>query len=350
MGKKMADIIILLFCFSLSTFFLPLVSAVEDSWTSLEPMPTARLGLGVAVVGGRIYAITGSDGAWINCTEEYNPETDTWTIKSAIPTIRSELATAVYQNKIYVIGGWGTSGVTGTNEVYDTVSDTWETKASMPTDRTDLVANQVNGKIYVMAGKKFTSYSWPVLCNQTEIYDPLTDSWTTGAAMPNFNGTGPEIASKSENVASAVIDNKIYVIVEQTLHIYDIQTNLWSYGTDLPTYIKGIAACATTGTFAPKRLHVVGSDAHYVYDPDTDEWTSATPIPNSRYWVELAVTNDRLYAVGGFNTNGEVLAVNELYTPIGYIPEFPSWVILLLFLASSLTAVIYRKKLHRKPN
>ena len=330
-----------------------MVSAVEDSWTSLEPMPTARSGHGVAVVDGRIYAIAGTDDLRLNCTEEYNNETDTWTIKSAIPTERSELATAVYQNKIYVIGGWGTSGVTGTNEVYDTVSDTWETKTSMPTARTDLVANQLTGKIYVMAGKNFTSYSWPVLCNQTEIYDPLTDSWTTGAAMPDFNGTGPEIASKSENVASAVIDSKIYVIVEQTLHIYDTQTNLWSYGTDLPTYIKGIAACATTGTFAPKRLHVVGSDAHYAYDPDTKEWTSAkTPIPNSRYWVELAVIDDVLYAIGGGNDGGEYgyesVNINEQYTPVGYIPEFPSWIILPLLLIAGLVLLSYRKRMNKK--
>lgn len=293
--KRITSIVLLLvLSFSLSTFTVPYAFATENSWETMEPMPTARSNHGVAVVNRRIYAIGGGDGSWLNNTEEYDPLTDTWTVKASMPTKRSGIGTAVYQDRIYVIGGWGSSGVTGRNEVYDPVSDTWETKTPMPIARTDVVANQVNGKIFVMAGKNFTEYAWPVLCNQTEIYDPLTDSWTTGAPMPDFQGIGPEIASKSENVASAALDNKVYVVVGETLHIYDTEADVWSYGSDLPSSLKGPAACATTGSFAPKRLHVVGLGSHYVYDPDTDEWNSATPIPDSRYWVELGVLDDIL--------------------------------------------------------
>ena len=346
---KMRSTIILLLCLVFSTISLPVVSAVGDLWTILESMPTARSGHVVAVVDGRIYSIAGSDGTRLNCTEEYNIETDTWTIKAAIPTTRSGLSAAVFNEKIYVIGGWGTSGVTGTNEVYDTVSDAWETKTSMPTARTDLVANQVNEKIYVIAGKRFTEYAWPVLCNQTEIYNPLTDLWTTGAPMPDFQGIGPEIASKSENVASAILDNKIYVVAGKTLHIYDTETDVWSYGTELPSSVKGPAACATTGLFAPKRLHVLGLDSHYIYDLDMDEWTSATLIPDSRYWLELAILNDVLYAIGGGNDGGEYgyesVNHNAKYTPADYIPEFPSWIILPLFLVATLVAIVFKKSL-----
>ncbi len=152
-------------------------------------------------------------------------------------------------------------------------------------------------------------------------------------------------------IASAAIDNKIFVIAEQTLHIYDIETDRWSYGADLPTYINGLAAIATSGVLAPKRLHVVGPDVHFVYNPETDEWTSATPIPNSRYQVELAVVNDEIYAIGGGNNQGEygyqTLSTNEKYTPIGYIPEFPSWIILPLFLTVTLIGILVRKKLKK---
>jgi len=361
--KKRAAIALLTFLsFSLSTFTCTYAFAAEDSWETMAQMSTARSDHGVAVVNGIIYAIGGSDGLYLNCTEAYDPATDTWTTKASMPTKRASFATAVYQDRIYVIGGWGASGLTGANEVYDPLSDTWETKTSMSTARTNVVANQVNGKIYVMAGKNFTSYAWPVLCNQTEIYDPLTDSWTTGAPMPDYQGIGPEIADESEHIASVAIDTKIYVIVEQKIYIYDTETDVWSYGADLPHLLACPAACATTGTFAPKRVHAVGSssrfvvsDLHYIYDPEADDWTSATPISTSRNWVELAVVDDILYAIGGGDSCGEYgyesLGTTEKYTPVGYIPEFPASIAVPLLITTTFAAtLIYKRKHLKKPN
>ena len=180
-----------------------------------------------------------------------------------------------------------------------------------------------------MVRKNFIEHAWPVLCNTTEIYDPLTDSWTTGAQMPDF-GTGFEVASKSERIDSAVLDNKIYAIVDTSLHIYDTEADVWSYGADLLSSIKGATACATTGSFAPKRLRFLGLDAHYIYDLSADVWASAAPILASRYSVELGGVDDILYAIGG--VIGDPLGIpaaspktqntNEGYTPLGYIPEF----------------------------
>ena len=54
-GKRRAALILLLIlCFLVVTLpEVETVRAVEDSWTTLEPMPTARSGLGVAVLDGR---------------------------------------------------------------------------------------------------------------------------------------------------------------------------------------------------------------------------------------------------------------------------------------------------------
>ena len=43
------------------------------------------------------------------------------------------------------------------------------------------------------------------------------------------------------------------------------------------------------------------------------------------------------------------MAINEKYTPSGYIPEFPSWTPLLITLVAALTVtVIYRHSLHKQ--
>jgi len=63
--------------------------------------------------------------------------------------------------------------------------------------------------------------------------------------------------------------------------------------------------------------------------------------------LRIAIVNDVLYAIGGFNTDGDnILAVNEQYTPAGYIPEFPTWApILLVLCVVTVVLVVYKQKL-----
>jgi N-acetylneuraminic acid mutarotase len=355
MKKKRATLcLLLILCFVLLLLSFPLVNATEDSWTTLEPMPTARSGLGVAVVDGKIYAIGGTNGTHrLDVNEMYDPSTDTWTAKKSMPTARAGHATAVYQNKIYVIGGVigesdpVTSGYTGVNEVYDPLTDTWETMEPMLTARGDLCANVVNEKIYLIEGRKygdvFPFYQNPAV---NEVYDPSNDSWSTKTPIPTSTFV----------YASAVVDNKIYVMGGFSRghlnQIYKPETDTWSYGKEVPNAVFSAAAGATTGVMAPKRIYLLGGqddniafNLTQVYDPENDTWTAGTPMPTPRWGLGVAVVDDELYAIGGYD--GETrLAVNEKYTPAEYIPEFPSWIVLPLFIVSTLAVIAYRKKLH----
>ena len=210
MGERIAALTILLaLCLVLST--LPLVIAAEDSWATMEPMPTARSGFGVTVVDGKIYAIGGSTNSDItNINEMYDPETNTWVTKTPMPYPRTNLGIAVVENKIYVIGGTGYVGgyldVVGKTEVYDPITDAWETKTSMPTPRENLCASVVNGKIYLMGGSKLTGPAWPILIDKNEVYDPETDTWDTKAPIPDYYNFA------FADLTSAVFDGKIYLM------------------------------------------------------------------------------------------------------------------------------------------
>ena len=69
-------------------------------------MPTAREGLGVAWLNGKIYAIGGlNDETILAVNEEYDPVKDAWETKEPMPTARYGFAIGVFQNKIYVFGG-----------------------------------------------------------------------------------------------------------------------------------------------------------------------------------------------------------------------------------------------------
>jgi len=339
MNKKLIPflIVILIVSMFLSTFQFPVVGAAENSWTTKEPMPTARGRLGVAVVNGNIYAIGGlNNDTQLAVNEEYNPVTDTWTTKTPMPTARSGFAIAVYQNKIYCIGGTIgdsdnlVSGFTGATEVYNPATDTWATEMPMPTPRADLCASVVNGTIYCIGGKKY----WGVdsgyqELNTTEAYDPARNTWTTKSPMPI-----PVLGS-----ASAVLDGKIYVIggsrhfqlglelaTVGSNQVYDPENDAWSTRASLPTGVTEsyAAAGATSGVTAPKKIYVVGgsnetnySEITYAYDSKGNVWSTAASMQTPRVYLALAVVDDILYAIGGFDGKNW-LNVNEQYTPLGY--------------------------------
>ena len=93
-------------------------------------MNTRRLGVAVAVLGGFLYAVGGSDGQMplntglsvklteANCllvseitdlflllVERYDPRHNKWTLVAPMSTRRKHLGCAVYNNWIYAVGG-----------------------------------------------------------------------------------------------------------------------------------------------------------------------------------------------------------------------------------------------------
>jgi len=348
--NTLALVVLLVVSFFLSTISIPLVNATEDFWEPKEPMPTARIGFGVAVADGKIYAMGGYvNGRFSNLNEVYDPKTDTWVTKTPMPKPRSGFGIVVYQNKIFIFGGSGyiygsVPGFIETTDVYDPETDTWDTRASIPTPREDLCANVVDNKIYLIGGSVYVGAAWPSLCNKNEVYDPENDTWDTKTPLPNYHGL------TWAGLDSAVVDDKIYVIsqteIDSTIpfnQIYDPETDTWNSGTMMPTLVSGFSVVATSGEFAPKRIYVLSRNTHQIYDQEIDTWTNGAPMLTSRYSLGVAVVNDELYAIGGYDGDS-YLAVNEKYTPAGYIPEFPSWFILPLFLVASLIAIIIRKR------
>jgi len=335
-----------------------------DTWATKKPMPTPRFYFGIAVYQNKIYIIGGTtDFIWSSDTgttytgvnEAYDPITDTWETKAPMPTNRVEVQTSVVNGKIYIMGG--TTGYDqtkpeytfcATNEAYDPLTNTWETKDPMPTKKKSFDANVVDNKIYCIGGDVGNNNYTEV----NEVYDPTTDSWTTKAPIP----------IPVQSYQSVVLDNKIYVIIthgpseSNYNQIYDVKSDTWTSGENLPITIAPASVVATTGIMAPKRIYVIGGftvntthvialNTTYVYNPETDVWSSGASMPTSRYGVGVVVIDDVLYAIGGATDFMKYTAAVDQYTPMGYIPEFPSWIILPLFVTATLAVIIFRKRL-----
>jgi N-acetylneuraminic acid mutarotase len=235
----------------------------SDSWASKTPMPTARNGLTSSVVNGNIYAIGGGSSSFAGCddalsttVEAYDPATDSWATKTPMPTARSGLTSSVVDGKIYAIGGCsnGSGGEVygNTVEVYDPATDSWTTQTPMPTARAFLTSSVVGGKIYTIGGWNGDSSNWNL--NTVEVYDPVTNMWTAQTPMPT-----PRLF-----LTSSVVDGEIYAVgggvqaggglaALNTVEAYDPVTNTWTTKAALPT-----ARAFPTSSVVDGELYVTG--------------------------------------------------------------------------------------------
>jgi N-acetylneuraminic acid mutarotase len=182
---------------------------------------------------------------------------------------------------------------------------------------------------------------------------------------------------------SAVVDNKIYVIsgasfenasspvVELSLtQVYDPKTDTWSSGASIPTPVNSAGVGVITDAEGKKAIYVVGGESDIfspktivqVYFPENDSWRIGPPLLASRSRLCAAVVSNSLYAIGGTRIIGhQGLSDNSQYVPVGTvptssvspspaIPEFPTWIILPLILIATLSAILLIKRGKFKSN
>ena len=171
-----------------------------DGWQPLAKMSTARWMLGLAAVGGKIYAIGGwdDDDSALESVEAYDPQLGAWAPVASMSVQRYCHASVVLDGKIYVMGG-NRGAYLDTVEVYDPQADSWQRVASMPQGLCDHAAAAVGGKIYVIGGETDDEDESSV--NSVYVYDPQADAWAQLASM----------RTARLYHASAAVGGKLYV-------------------------------------------------------------------------------------------------------------------------------------------
>jgi len=206
-----------------------------DNWVEKTPMPTPRTNFEVAAYQNKIYTIGGSSGwtqetgtIYSDANEVYDPSTDTWETKESMPVNRSGIVASVVKGKIHLIGP-------DSHDVYEVDTDSWSTKEPMPLPTYRLGSTVVDDKIYVMG--------W----NQTQIYDQISDTWTLGASPPNLVGssgicaTTGVIAPKRIYVIGGSV-NGLEAIWSGNTQVYDPVSDSWTLGADMLTACYGVNA------------------------------------------------------------------------------------------------------------
>lgn len=310
-----------------------LASAVAGgTWTTRAPMPTPRWYLDGAVQNNSLgqpvfFAVGGygtETGRYVRTVEAYNFANDRWTPRASLPLALAHTnGIGVIGGKLYMSGGiFQANGLPGYHpglNVYDPVRNIWTKKADMPKRTAHGVSGVINGKLYVLAGT-CNNCGPDRLSRRLYRYDPVTDVWTALAWSPNAHSNG----------AGAVINGKFYVAggVEDSDHdhdgsnkldVYDPVTNRWTTLAPMPTDRFGAGGAALQG-----KLYIVGrggddprvpTNQVEAYDPVTNTWSTKTPMSPGRGDMAAASLTfggkSYILAVGGYREAN----ANEAYTP-----------------------------------
>lgn len=158
----------------------------KATWTRRASMPTARGGGAAVVVDGKIYVAGGRPPRGHDFAV-YDPSTDKWTTLPNLPTQRNHIAAAAIGGKVFVVGGRFEGGfrskMTDALEVFDPKTNVWTSRKSMPTIRGGINGIEANGCFHVFGGEGPNPYPKGVF-PQHEVYNPVTDSWTSLDPMP----------------------------------------------------------------------------------------------------------------------------------------------------------------------
>ena len=207
--------------FNLSDEYNP----ANNTWTSKANMPTTRSSAVAVAYKNEIFVFGGYVGNNNQkAVEAYNPEADTWRTVTNMPKFRSSPAVAVVDDVSYVIGGALKSTRKAYNNVYayDFNANNWKASklTPLPTPRMfsyGHAAPVLNGKIYLIGGG-IVRKNGVTPSNKVEIYDPVSNTWQTGPALPN-----PVLFG-----ATVVANNDIYVISGQSTKAdSNIVNNVW---------------------------------------------------------------------------------------------------------------------------
>ncbi|MEO7426861.1 MAG: hypothetical protein ABI036_16865 [Fibrobacteria bacterium] len=247
-------------------------------------------------------------------------DTISFTVTSSLPLAFPERGASVVGlgGKIYVMGGTDTEGDGGRddrNVAFDTATSSFSLKAPIPAPaRKKSVAVAYGGKIYLIGGMAQSEGGQAYLgvLQQMDIYDPQTDSWTSGPAMLN-----PILEP-----LAAVVGNKLYIFGKevnkygydtQAIHEFDFSTGVWTLMQYLypPYYYNSIYDFNFQGgsvTVLDGKIYFLKSGHFGIYDPAANEWTSPSsgdgmpPFPAYQpgpIWGH----DGKIYSFGGLETS-----------------------------------------------
>lgn len=235
------------------------------------------------------------------------------------------VASASSRGYQYYVGGiTANQQAEGLIQQYSTSAHTWRVDLPpQPIPTFGSVVVWLNDTIVVCGG--FTSPAPPwVAINAVQVFDPQTETWSNGPAMPIARG----------GCSGAIIEGVLYLVggsesddfpSDSPAYQFDPASGLWSSLPEVPSGARGLVfgtACAYQN-----ELYVTGDYRGYrdcyKYSPATGTWTvlASTPDDVGGQSPVLAASPVGIYCVGG----GAGFWTDFYDASYYYLPETDQW-------------------------
>ncbi len=245
-----------------------------------------------------------------------------WTSVAPMPTARKEISNATVEldGKIYVIGGVARDGqITPALEIYDPATDSWSSGHPVPVRVWRAFAAAALGKLYLFGGYTSTAgFPFSPIGRVFE-YDPQQDDWTEMTAMPTARGTAVAVTVGSQiHVLGGAANSAL-----STHQVFDPVNNSWSSAPTIPTPRSGLTAAVIDGEIYVAGGYllsggVVSQSVLQVYSPQNQSWRSVASMPIPRHGLASAAVGGKMYVFGGASNPAATLTLE-------YDPGTDSW-------------------------
>ena len=311
----------------------------SGQWNTVAPAngaPTERHENAFVQAGDKLYLL---GGRGLKPVEEYDPREKSWMVKGSAPLNFNHFQAVSLEGLIYVLGAF-TSGYPHEVPVpdiyiYNPLTDKWIKGPAIPESRRRGSAGVVTyqGKIYMVGG--IVDGHWEGWVPWFDEYDPSTNSWKslTDAPRPRDHFQAAVIENKlylAGGRRTSGSTNELYNLTVPEVDVYDFLTGEWNTlppGSNIPTERAGAAiAVIENELIVMGGESIAQSTAHKeteALNVKTNSWRSIAQLQEGRHGTQAIVSNNSIYVVAGSGSRGGSPELSSLESFYFFSPTEP---------------------------
>lgn len=291
-------------------------------WSTTECGAVSSLGYYEAVkAGNEFYLLGGYDDDYSSTVYKRflsSFESTEWDFHSNLSQTLNKTEPLLINGEKYIVGGFSGSSVKSIYK-YNEADAAWQLVTNIPANKNGAAVECYGDCIYIIGGYGNTvNGSAKEFLNTVDIYNISTNQWTSGAEMP----------TAIERMGSALMGDSIYIFGGRNkngsvseVNIYNIRNDAWSSGGYMPAALINMAV----GTYGHNIILAGGYNSegnrinkYYIYDVETNRFVSQgeSSLINGDI-SKVRGTNNLMFSCKNFT--------EENVSFIMYDPETDSW-------------------------